>query len=320
MEKILITPRSLTDGENKNLKILKDAGYDLVFTTAGQLPSETELLKKLPDCVGYLAGVEPITPKVLEAGKKLKVISRNGAGYNNIHLEYAKKNNIIIKTTPGANSNGVAELTIGLILNLLRSIVFSNQKLKNGEWERRIGIELKGRTLGLIGCGRIGQAVANITLSMGMRVMAFDAFQNPDYNPSPQFCYVELEDLLKESDIISFHCPGQPNDEPLLNANNSKLLKRGVYVINTARYSLIDEVVILEKLNNGIVSGLALDAFDSEPPGRSPLIDHDGVLLTPHIGAYTKESVERATLAAINNLLKVLSDNSKQKTKTRSSK
>ena len=303
MKKILVTPRSLTRGGDPALDLLTGKGYEIVFSTPGTLPPEDELIELLPGCVGYLAGVEPITAAVLESAPDLKVISRNGTGINTIDLQAAQRLNIEILRAEGANARGVAELTLGVILSLIRSIPFSDARLKRNMWERRKGLELEGRTLGLIGCGKIGQLVCRLALAFGMDVLAYDAYPDPKFAPGAGFRFTDLEAVLDNSEIISFHCPEQPDGRPILDRERLGRLKPGAFVVNTARASLIEETAILEALQNGRVTGLALDVFDREPPEASPLLSDDRVIVTPHIGGFTAESVARATRAAVENLL-----------------
>lgn len=303
MKKILVTPRSLTKGGDPALDLLTKEGFEIVFSTPGKMPQEDELIELLPGCVGYLAGVEPITAAVLESAVDLKVISRNGTGINTIDLDAAKRQNIEILRAEGANARGVAELTLGVMLSLIRSIPFSDARIKREKWERRKGMELEGRTLGLIGCGKIGQMVTQLALAFGMQVVAYDAYPNPNFAPSPDFRFADLDEVLAKSEIISFHCPEQPDGQAILNVVKMGRLKPGVFVVNTARSSLIDETAILEALQDGRVAGLALDVFDREPPATTPLLLDDRVIVTPHIGGFTSESISRATLAAVENLL-----------------
>jgi phosphoglycerate dehydrogenase-like enzyme len=247
--------------------------------------------------------VEPITAAVLESAADLKVISRNGTGINTIDLQAAQRLNIKIMRAEGANARGVAELTVGVILGLIRSIPFSDASMKRERWARRKGLELQGRTLGLIGCGKIGQLVSQLALAFGMDVLAYDALPDQRFAPGPNFRFAHLEEVLADSDFISFHCPEQADGRAILNRERLGRLKPGVFVVNTARASLIDETAMLEALHEGQVAGLALDVYDREPPATSPLLSDDRVITTPHIGGYTVESVSRATLAAVENLL-----------------
>jgi len=309
MNKILVTPRSLTKGGDPALDLLTREGFEIVFSTPGTMPPEDELIQLLPGCVGYLAGVEPITAAVLESAADLKVISRNGTGINTIDLEAAQRLNIEILRAEGANARGVAELTLGTILGLIRSIPFSDAIMKRNQWERRKGLELQERTLGLIGCGKIGQLVCRLAMAFGMQVQAYDAYPDSNFAPGPGFQFAELDAVLENSDIISFHCPEQPDGQPILDHERLSRVKPGVFVVNTARASLIEEAAILEALENGRVAGVALDVFDREPPDASPLLSDDRVIVTPHIGGFTAESVARATLAAVKNLLKFFKGN-----------
>jgi len=301
MQKILITPRSLTKSGHPALDKLSERGYELVFSTPGRQPSEDEIIGLLPGCVGYLAGVERISSNVLESAKDLKVISRNGTGIDNIDLESAKRLNIRICSTQGANARGVAELAIGLMFSLVRSIPSQDEKMKEGVWERIRGIEVEDRVLGLIGCGQIGQHVTLLALGLGMRVLAYDP--DPSFSPSEKFQYVSLDELLPQSDIISLHRPAPLSGKPFVTAEVIERMKKGVYLINTARASLLDENAVLEGLDSNHIAGLAIDVYEKEPPDDFRLVKHDHVIAAPHVGGFTKESVLRATSQAVDNLI-----------------
>jgi len=273
-----------------------------VFCKPGVQPSEEELLAVLPGCAGYLAGVEKVSARVLEAARGLRVISRYGVGVDNVDLRVAERLGVKVIPTLGANSRGVAELTIGLILSLARSIPFSDACLKRGDWQRREGIELEGKTLGLIGCGRIGRAVATMAGGLGMKTVVYDVVQDP----ASGLQYAALDEVVGSADVLSLHCPAPADGRPLVDAVMLGKMKRGAYLVNTARYSLLDPVAVLAALDSGRLSGLAFDVFDVEPPGDYPLVKHPRVIATPHIGGYTAESVERAVSGAVDNLLAVL--------------
>jgi D-3-phosphoglycerate dehydrogenase len=306
MEKILITPRSLTREGHPSLDLLKDAGYEIVFTTPGKQPSEEELLEKLPGCVGYLAGVEQISKRVLESARELKVISRNGTGIDNIDLDAARRLNIDICRTEGANAKGVAELTIALMFSLVRYIPFHNEEIKSERWERRKGIELEEKTIGLVGCGQIGMETALRSLGLGMRVLAYRRHPDLSFAPSERFGWVSFEELLSKSDIISLHRPADPAGKPVITEDSIRKMKRGIYIINTARASLLDESAVLKALEEGRIAGVATDVYAKEPPEEYSLFKHERVIATPHLGGYTEESVDRATIGAVENLINAL--------------
>jgi D-3-phosphoglycerate dehydrogenase len=246
MKKILVTPRSLTKAGHPAFEKFKKAGYEVIFCTPGKQPEEEELLRLLPGCVGYLAGVEKVSARVLESAGELKVISRNGSGIDNIDLKAAEKLGICICKTEGANAKGVAELTIGLMLALARWIPFHDGKMKGEVWERRKGVELENRTLGLVGCGQIGMEVAVRALGLGMRVIAYRRHPDPGFAPSKRFSWVSFDELLGESDVISLHRPASPSGEPVMNPTAIGKMKKGAYLINTARASLVDERAVME--------------------------------------------------------------------------
>ncbi len=306
MAKILITPRSLTREGDPALNLLKDAGYDLVTCTPGKSPDEEELMRLLPGCAGWLAGVEKITERVLASAPGLKAISRNGTGVDSIDLGACRRLGIKVLRADGANARGVAELTLALMLSLLRSVPWSDSRMKAGAWERRQGAELEGRTLGVIGCGKIGKLVARFALALDMDVLGHDAYPDPSFSPSPRFRWVEREALLSQADVVTLHCPHTPGEPPLIDRRAVSSMRKGVYLVNTARAGLVDNAAVLEGLEQGRVSGYAVDAYEKEPPEPSPLFAHDRVVTTPHVGAFTAESVSRATRAAVDNLLAAL--------------
>lgn len=301
---IAVTPRSLSKEGHPALTALTRAGYELVFPAPGAIPNQEQLLSTLPSCVGYLAGTEPLPGTMLELFPNLRAISRNGVGVDSIDMAAAERLGIHVLTAPGANSQGVAELAIGLILGSQRNIPWHDAQLKSHQWNRRAGREVAGQVLGLVGCGQIGRRVATMAIGLGMKVLAFDEYPLETFNPSPDFSWQTLNEVLAESDVISLHVP--PSDQPLLGANNIALLKDGVVIVNTARATLVDEPALLASLETGHVSFYATDVFTTEPPPPSALIGHPHVIATPHIGGYTRESVDRATQAAVQNLLQAL--------------
>jgi D-3-phosphoglycerate dehydrogenase len=303
MGKILITPRSLTREGHPALERLKQAGHEVITCTPGKMPDEAELLRLLPGCAGYLAGVEKISARVLEAAKGLKVISRNGVGIDNIDLAAARRLNIQVRPTPGANARGVAELAIALALSLLRSIPWSDGQLKRRAWNRRQGLEAAGRTLGVIGCGNVGRIVVGLAAGLGMETLGVDLRPEPSFAPA-HFRWVRPEELYAGADIISLHCPAGPG--PVIDRAAIAKMKQGVCLVNTARAEVVDEQAVLEALQAGKIAGYAADVFLQEPPEDWRLPEHERVIATPHIGGFTEESVRRSTEDAVQNLLEVL--------------
>jgi phosphoglycerate dehydrogenase-like enzyme len=293
VRKILVTPRSVTRDGHPALLRLTNAGYQVVFCAPGKQPSEEDLLRLLPGCAGYLCGVEKVSARVLEEAHQLQVISRNGTGVDNLDLAAARRRNVRVCRAEGANARGVAELAFTLLLALARSVPFCDQAIKGGGWERRPGIELEGRSLGLVGCGKIGKLVARFALAFDMRVLAYDPVVDPAFRPSPRFNHVALDQLWPASDFISLHCPPGADGQPLITCQSLERMRQGAYLVNTAR-------------DSGRLAGLATDVFATEPPAQRQLAGHPRVIATPHLGGFTQESISRAMDVAVDNLLAAL--------------
>ncbi len=300
MPKILITPRSLKTPDHPALAPLVVAGYELVIPTPGVMPDADTLKRVLPGCVGWLAGVEKITADILNAAPDLRIISRNGVGIDNIDLEAAKVKNIVVANTPGANARGVAELALALIMAIARNIPAADASIKTGGWERRQGMELEGKTLGIVGCGQIGRILARLGEAMGMKITGYDLY--PDCSLSEQgFRYAAADELAREADIVSIHIPG--GDKPFVNAEFLACMKQGSILVNTARSTAVDANAVLAALDAGTLLGYGVDAFDAEPPGQTLLTTHPRVVCTSHVGGFTAESVMRAAKRAAENIV-----------------
>jgi D-3-phosphoglycerate dehydrogenase len=306
VSKILVTPRSLTSARGPGLEPLEQAGYELVFSAPGRLPGEDELLALLPGCVGYLAGVEPIGERVLAAAPGLVAISRNGVGIDNIDLVAAERHGVRVLRADGANSRAVAELTLVLVLGALRHVPREDAFVKAGKLERFQGREAGGRTLGIVGCGAIGKLVARFGLALGMRVLAYDVAPDVSFAPATDFRFATLDEVLAAADVVSLHSPPPPSGRPLVTAVELARMRAGAILVNTARAGLVDPTAVLAALRSGSLSAYATDTVDAESPDLAPLFRDERVIATPHIGAYTEETVARATAAAVENLLRAL--------------
>ncbi len=306
MTRILVTPRSLTRNPDPALQALVEDGCELVFSRAGETPDEAELLALLPGCVGWLAGVEPVSPRVLEAATALRAISRNGTGTDNLPLAAAERLGIQVLRAGGANARGVAELAFGLLLASLRHIPEQSAALKAGGWQRRPGIEIEGRTLGLIGCGAVGRLVARFALAFDARVRVFDPYPDAGFTPAGDFRWATLGQVLAEAEMLSLHCPMPADGRALLDAAAIDRLPDGCHLVNTARAGLVDEPALLAALERDKIRVYATDVFATEPPAPSALLSHPRVIATPHVGGLTAESVRRATVTAVENLRRAL--------------
>lgn len=304
--KILITPRSLSRSGHPYFTQLTDRGYEVVYCEPGVMPDEAALLKLVPDCVGWLAGVEPVSPHVLDQAPMLKVISRNGTGVDNLPLQHMEEKGIVLKKAEGANARGVAELTIAMMLAGLRHIPETATGVKQGGWPRVIGHEIQGKTVGVIGMGAIGSQVAQMVIGLGANVKAYDPLLKGRMILGDQFTFVSQPELLSTSDIITFHCPAPQDGQPVLDKNSIALLKDGVVVINTARAALVDHDAMFAGLIDDKIALYGADVFPVEPPEPHPLWQHARCIATSHIGGFTRESVDKATMSAVDQMLDVL--------------
>ncbi len=300
-ERVLITPRSLTaQGLDlvSELSPLRERGYELVGSPPGQVPSASDLAGLLPGCVAWLAGVERIDESTLACASGLRVISRNGAGVDSIDVAAATRAGVAVARATGANAEGVAELALTLVLTALRDLTTATAALREGRWSRSQGFELAERTVGVVGLGAIGARVAEIFGLLGARVIGYDPFATKS-----AIELVELDQLLEIADVVSLHCPPAPDGRPIIDATRLAHSPRGTVLINTARSSLVDDGAVLGALESGALSYYAIDAFDTEPPEPSALLQHPRVIATPHLGGFTTRSVSRATSMAVDNIL-----------------
>ncbi len=287
------------------MKRLQDKGFEVVYTTAGATPGESELIDRVKGCVGWLAGVEKVTPAVIDAADALKVISRNGVGVDNLPLERVKERGIKVVVAEGANSAGVAELTIGLMFASLRHIPAADAGIKAGQWPRKQGIEIRNRAVGVVGAGAIGREVCRLVVALGASVLAFDPMK-PQGLPAERFRWAEIDEVIGQADVVTLHCPAPRDGSHLVDAAFLGKMRKGAFLINTARAALIDEAAVLAALEDGRLAGYATDVFPEEPPKSLALAQHPNTIATSHIGGFTQESVTRAVEVAVENLLVAL--------------
>lgn len=306
MTKILVTPRSLSSGGHPALAALEKAGFELVMPSPGATPSEAALLEAVPGCVGWLAGVEPVSEMVIEAATDLRVISRNGSGIDNLPLAAMDRRGIVLRRADGTNARGVAELALTLALSGLRDIVPTHAGLQEGGWPRRAGFEIQGAQIGVVGLGAIGGSFAEFCLTLGATVRGFDPFAPQDRLQHPAFCRCDLDQTLQGASVVSLHAPMPQDGKPVLGPKELALLAPGAVVVNTARAGLVDDAAMIAALDCGQVGTYATDVFHYEPPQLTGVIRHPRVITTSHIGGFTQQSVERSTRRAVDHLLEVL--------------
>ncbi len=298
----------LTDGLEENGKEILRKSAEVVDQPG--ITAE-DLLKVAGEYDALIVrGRTKVTAAVFDAGKKLKVVGRAGVGVDNIDLAAAKAHGVTVVNSPLATSVAVAELTMGLMLSEIREIARADAGLKSGKWLKKEleGTELMGKTLGIIGFGRIGAAVAKRAAAFDMTIVGYDPLIPAEEIKKRGGQPMSLDELLKVSDIITMHLPLTADTKNMLNAEAFEKMKKGVYIICAARGGVIDETALLDALNSGKVAGAALDVFAVEPPGQSDLVNHPKVVDTPHIGAQTVESQARAANDISEEVINALAD------------
>ncbi len=272
---------------------MKESGLSVDIKTD---MSPDELVARIPNYEAIVVrSATKVRKEAIDAATNLKLIVRAGVGLDNIDVDYARSKGIEVRNTPGASTNSVAELALGHILSLARHIARGTVSLKNGKWEKKglKGVEIAGKTLGIVGIGRIGQALAKKAHALGMSVIAFDKFITQ--SPLPEIVtMVPFAELLERSDFISLHIPFDPKEGATIGKKEFAQMKDGVRIVNCARGGVIDEDALAAALASGKVAGAALDVFATEPPDvNSPLFSQENLSLTPHIGASTVEAQAR---------------------------
>jgi D-3-phosphoglycerate dehydrogenase len=261
------------------------------------LPPE-QLLKEIADVeVLVVRSATKVTREVIEAGKKLKIVARAGVGLDNIDREAAKERGIKVLNAPESVSVAVAELTLGMMLSWCRKIPAADTSMKEGKWEKSkfMGSELRGKTLGIVGTGRIGLEVAKRALAFGMRLLGYDIVQNAEFLALGGK-YVDLETLLRNSDFVSLHVPLTDQTKNLIGERELRMMKPTAVLINTSRGAVVEEGALVRALHEGWIAGACLDVYWKEPLGEHPLCKLPNVILTPHLGASTEESQREAAL------------------------
>ncbi|USG99490.1 D-2-hydroxyacid dehydrogenase [Thermococcus argininiproducens] len=291
----------------KAIDVLKNAGLEVVYE---EYPNQDRLKDLVKDVSGIIVRSKPkVTKEIIDAAPNLKVIARAGVGLDNVDVEYAKSKGIEVVNSPGASSRSVAELAVALMFNVARKVAFADRKMREGIWAKKqsMGFELEGKTLGIIGFGRIGYNVGKIAKTIGMNILLYDVYKNYERAKEIGAEFVELEYLLKNSDVITIHVPLLESTYHLINEEKLKLMKPTAVLINTSRGPIIDTNALVKALEEGWIAGAGLDVFEEEPlPKDHPLTRFDNVVLTPHIGASTVEAQARAGIEVAEKVVKIL--------------
>jgi D-3-phosphoglycerate dehydrogenase / 2-oxoglutarate reductase len=290
------------------LTLLKNSSYEYDFKPD---ISPADLLSSIANYDALIVRSRTkVTKDVILSGKKLRVIGRAGVGVDNIHVETARKQNIAVLNTPNALTNAVAEFTLGLMLDLARRIPGADASMKDGKWEKGkfVGTELKVKTYGTIGIGKIGQRVAELSKAFGMRIVANDVIPIPkDLIEKLDIRVSTQEEVFSLSDFVDIHVPLTPETENLANYSKMKLMKKTAYLINTSRGKVVNESDLLRAVQEKLIAGAALDVFEIEPPTFMELLRNENIIATPHIAGQTAESQTAAGTEVVQLVMKALS-------------
>ncbi len=304
---ILVTPKTFGLADyNLKLALEKQAGT-ATYNTFGRTMTLDELAHTLPQVDGIILGSEIMNGALIRQAARLKVISRYGVGLENIDLQAATDHGVIVTHTPGANTNSVAELTVGLIICLLRKICDMNALTKIGKWGYHQSSSLEYKTIGVIGYGAVGQAVVRRLLPFGCTIMVNVANTSPAMHAQNQIQFYPLDDVLVNADLITLHIPLNDHTKNLINEPFLSKMKPGAYIVNTARGALVNEAALIAALNNKHLGGYATDVLAEEPPRPDhPLLHMAQVIVTPHNGAHTDSAINEMGRRSLQNCLDAL--------------
>ena len=305
--RVLVTPTSYAKNDPCLRTELEAAVGEVIYNTTGRPFTADQLIKIIPDFDGYIAGLDAVTKDVIAAADRMKVIARYGVGVDKVDLEAAQERGIVVTNTPGANSSSVAELTVGLMIALVRHIPAAHVSIKSGEWPRLRGATLEGKTIGLYGFGAIGQIVAKQLSGFGCELIVYDPCMNQQIAEELRVEDVSSDEIVKRSDILSLHCPVVKKTRKMVDSDFLDLMKPGSLLVNTARGELVDEMALYDAITQGHIAGAALDVFCDQPPDpENPLLNLSQVVATPHMGAHTDSATNNMGWSAFRNCLAVL--------------
>ncbi len=285
---------------------LRDKGWEVITRPPEMSLDRESVLRFFADCDAAVPSMVKVDREMLAALPRLKVLSVHGAGVDHIDLEAASQRGVAVCNVPGGNARAVAELTLGLMLSLARRIPWCDRLVKDGGWTMNLGLELGGRTLGIVGLGRIGKELARLAGCLGMRVVAYGRTQDQEFTARHGVAWLPLPELLMTSDFVSVHLPRTAETKGLIGAAQLAMMRPGSYLLNLGRGGVVDEEALYQSLVQGHLAGAGLDVFTKEPLGESPLARLPQVVATPHMGGFTLEGAAEVSRVCALNLEAVL--------------
>lgn len=302
--KVLITPTFMKPGDAVDTR-LRSAGLDTAFDPSSKTRSEAEMISMLEGAQGLLAfGNDTLSERVLEASPDLRIVARNGVGFERVDVAAATRLGIAVCNAPGANSDAVADFTMALILNCARRLPAMLTETWNGGWPKYVGVDLAASTLGIVGLGNIAREVIKRAHGFRMRILVYARRPDPVMAERYGVTYVSLDEILRESDFVSLHLGLSDETHHLINYERLSTMKPGAYVINTARGGIVDTKGLRRALDEKLIAGAALDVHEQEPLAENPYLGLDNVLLASHSGANTISARDNGGLYAADNLMR----------------
>jgi len=303
---VLATARSFGKNDPEAIRRLEAIGCTVLRSPVNRPLTSEELIPLVAEVDALIAGNDQVDAAVIEASKKLKVISRYGVGLDNIDIATATRMGIPVTNTPGTNEQSVADLVFGLMLSVARQIPQVSAIVHAGGWDRYLGTEVWGKTLGVIGFGKIGKGVARRALGFNLKVLVNDIYVDENLASEYGVDFVSREQLIKEADFITLHAPSTPETKHMIGEEQFLLMKKSAILINTARGSLVQEEALIKALKNNEIAGAALDVLENEPPNKPEMLTLDNLLITSHIGGYTHEATNAMSILAAENVIKAI--------------
>lgn len=304
-KKVLICAWQLDRRRGPWLRKLEEAGFDVEFNPLGRKYTRQELIERLPGTYAAMAGSEPYDDRTLSAAPELRIIARWGVGHDQVDVDAATRRGVAVAMAFGANHEAVADAAFALMAGLANDVLRYHRLVAGGGWGGRYHVGLHGKTVGIVGLGRIGHAFARRCQGFAMRILGRDPLLPDDAIRGFGVEPASLEKLLREADFVSLHAPRAPETERLVDREALALMKPSAYLINTSRGGVVDEAALIEALAGGVIAGAGLDVFETEPPEGSPLLTLDNVLLMPHSAGASADAVDAVSERCVDSILAI---------------
>jgi len=286
--------------------MLEKAGYEVILNPYGRIMTKEQMFEQVQEVSGIIIGVDPLDKDVLKVATKLRAIAKYGVGTDNIDLDYARERRIPVSVTAGANTNAVADFAFTLMLCVARKVIAIDRRCRNRDWSKIVGLDIYGKTLGILGLGAIGKGVAKRAKGFDMKVLAYDISWDEDYARKNGIIYATPHEIYEQADFISIHLPLTDDTRNMIDSDAFARMKKNAVLVNTARGGIVDEAALVRALKEGRIMGAGIDVFSCEPPEEKELYELENLVMGSHCAASTEGALENMSLMAVQNLLRDL--------------